>query len=1477
MQFEVEFLELIHLLLENYKKNKTYLSELENQYASLINNNKKLFNINSLFKKAYGINQSNQYDRIVLEVAGYDENPIVALFYKCVALRKNINSIVRERNVVATRNNILTQENDILYDIGMKSKYAKNDDQEKAAQELIAANIKLDDQQKNKILDMLRGVDKTPIDIGKSKVPSEKVCNDELIVALQNQEAALRVGDDAAAEKIREKKLKCYLKLLLAKLQESIGTIEQNTGKFINANLTEYEIIGWENTDKYKGDANVDAFLKGELAYFGDNPDMNFFDKPKKDQKRYDAFVVYINRIRDDIIRERSQAIINDKVVVDENSKKLDNLIQNQLARLNYGLDDVLKLSLAQFVPGLTYEIKPTVEKTDEEVQQMIIKFRSQCNDDIIKRKKQDPTKECEVPDSDAGILVNFIDAIKDSRTKAAKALAGKVLAKQYVKHLHDSVVKFREDLEGQSELYKFGVKSSYTDKLTYDDDEGDKINDDEIQNKINEYLNEYVETNIEKIFSNGLDIVNVDATYKTENTFNTKFFNAVIENRKKAIEKDSGEANENSTTKLNKLIEDQLNILNKGIDNNLKLTLDKSQNLSYDIKVIGVKTDEEIRQMIINFKNQCAQDIIERKKNDPNAECTTENKQSLVKFIEAVKESRDKAIKDNEGKLKAEANIVSLQQLIENKTKELDYQGYVFGDNKSKHLMYAKTIDADFKTTINNLKAKYDIKNINILFTDLALDKVNATYKQYVNEINDIFDDVIDLRQSAVKEDIKRAQEEHDEALPDLIEEQLNELNKGLDPVFHLKQDGDTFKGITGLKYLVEGNEQEDTQVADMIKRFNDKCKIDLISREKQTAANCGVPPPVANVLSVFINDIKPKRDAAINAIATELQNLVDTELQKLKDDYKDFGTDIGIKHNINNNDTTEADFIKSSIPILRNNMKIILANEMKNANITEAINKIKQQIMKTFTDVKQKHTDESIKHYINMLKQNCMDLNKPTLDTKIRNEITSYCTKNITDDNFKTQSGNKHDFSTTYQNLRTKIGNDVTAIITEHADKQEAHKKKIDQIFENLKEYYKQQTSENKLDFNGIVYKYPEQEWSLTTGKVIESDVDIKIKDEILNDSIKIQKYNEVFDDKYEENQKAEINRRLKDIINIRKMYLPRSMTITLFYVPIAQEKIKIVSAIPELNGPLNRVANEYKWQGTFNVPVGRHKYNFNNDTILSNELELLVSPNYPPSMSVDAYWIDPNYIDQLKNIIAKKCDDKINQLVTPKLTSWLNDVKTELPLKQNVESGIKSIRDKCIAWDPNMKGNSAPANIYQEYIRLENLLNSAVYDKDVEELDKLKPKPKEPTPQVNPNLDTPEKLKTALEAAKPDGFGPQLGSMYLKAINGIATKLINIMKDDKIGDKKQALETQIKATPNIQALGKFVHAAIYNVNPQNATEFGNLLKDIPYLNINMVGGNKNDYDDKHYIKYMKYKTKYLVKTGKNDAIIKKMLFRK
>ena len=164
MQMEVEFLNLIHLLLENYKKNKAYLGELENRYASHIDNNKKLFEINSLFKNAYGVVQNHkQSNRIQLDVSNQDKNAIVTLFYKCLAMRKNINSIVGELSIVETQNNILAQENKILHDIGIKSGKTTNSNQHQAAQDLIAAKLNLSEEDKKKILNILKSVDLTQI------------------------------------------------------------------------------------------------------------------------------------------------------------------------------------------------------------------------------------------------------------------------------------------------------------------------------------------------------------------------------------------------------------------------------------------------------------------------------------------------------------------------------------------------------------------------------------------------------------------------------------------------------------------------------------------------------------------------------------------------------------------------------------------------------------------------------------------------------------------------------------------------------------------------------------------------------------------------------------------------------------------------------------------------------------------------------------------------------------------------------------------------------------------------------------------------------------------------------------------------------------------------------------------------------------------------------------------------------------------
>lgn len=1376
MQVEIEFLRTVSLLLVKYKENKTYLTNIENQYYALINKNKQLFEINDLFRKGYGINQTNNnYNAIVLEEFKSDANPIVALFYKFLLQRKHIDNIVREINILGTHNDILTQENKILHDIAMD--YGKSlgmtisNEQEKATVQIINAKLSLTSAEKKYIMDRLNGIDKgfKPSATITSPPIGTGPCDLTLILTLQTEEDKLRnIGDTAKANVMRENKLKCYFKLIKTRLEEVVPNIVSGTGgiAYPDPTLTKYRVDGLNRMNK--SEAQMDIHLTGEIAKykksnFATNVGGVFttFAWPANktgDKDDYDALILAITNMEADIITKRNLEIAANLLA--KAQKDYDDAITRIMNKLKAKYETTagsLGTELAGLIPvfptstfaytlgpitdeaGIKNEIDRLIGKANVESKQLFAGIGTIVDEAVIETG------------IDAEIKV-LIDAMKAERVSAVKAAALALAKVNY----DAAIIRVEANLKAKYDTTT-GSLGTVLDKLkpvfphiaftyttlgTITDEAGIKTEIDKLIGKANVELKQpFIDAttiaNEPKIESD------VDAEIKI-------YIDAMDLARATALGK--------ALKDLDDLVVAQINIMNgigtpDELDALYRIEISPKQfvvGLNYDLGgVKGIQSDKDVLDKIIDFKTECAKTINNKSQDDPNkCELPAHVGERLATFVSVVAPNR-----------------ITAAKLMENDPSKAQ-----------------AVIDALIRAEESKLTG---FPNSTILFIK-------------TNQMEDIYYGGLNLKTCIITK-----------ATGGTTVKQSIPLCR--------KQVEDTFKELTENRKL---NGDIDTEVL-------------------------------------------------------KLNGELDLSLATLRSAYPDFYVeDIGLSYDVfDERGKTEIEIVDTVIPKFKSEIKKKLIGYIQAGDsLSDARTKIDFQINGDFSKIEKHHRDESIRLYSDELKLTCTNELKKIAKYKITatsmpiDDLVKKCVLLIKSDEFKKASqSNGNKYKQTFDTADTQLKSLLGIKQTKHTTQQSDHEKEIDKIYANLNTYYTSKTSS--------IGGYPNG-GSTPDEVAIDNDIKTTILDNLVRDAEKVKPFKGYDYVTHENNQKLQIDAKLLPVLNAHKAKLPRKVKFTMHYIPTG-DTVKITSAStdfpPTTDLALIDPAN-YKWEVKINLKPSATAYTYKFETTSgkseNSTRALSVKTTDPDDIDAivanDQYWNATGYDLELVNILKGKCDTAIH--------AWATNNAVD-PIGKATE--LTKIKDDCKKMDSS---KVSPIELYIEYRRLEDELNKANPNNAYEnEVVKLKGVPKSTITGIASDSD----LDAALNV-KYAGSGAIRKQTLRVPTNRIIAELKGTRNINAIKDHLSKI-----TTPGLTPYVYFTILFHPNGGQAIVDDFAALLKaDAATLtSLNMAGGNRNyendnnlNYmNDPYYMKYMKYKTRYLVRTGKTDDVIKRMLFRK
>jgi hypothetical protein len=344
----------------------------------------------------------------------------------------------------------------------------------------------------------------------------------------------------------------------------------------------------------------------------------------------------------------------------------------------------------------------------------------------------------------------------------------------------------------------------------------------------------------------------------------------------------------------------------------------------------------------------------------------------------------------------------------------------------------------------------------------------------------------------------------------------------------------------------------------------------------------------------------------------------------------------------------------------------------------------------------------------------------------------------------------------------------------------------------------------------------------------------------------NVKLTRYTDYFD--------AVIINRPRAIDNIRQTR-ERNVTITVKYVNVDGNMF-----LQHNGNKMDRDDGKDTSTITVKLRPGKSKQNFTIPTLNTNladeimvqEVEILALDN--DDISKIYYYYGKRYAYRLSESIREKCYNKIKTLAGQ---AGISDKVDE----------INAIQNTCYG---KLMDITTGKELYSTYYLLLNKINGDDYKNQIDQLKVVTVK----KPQLKVKLDA---------SATYDKFIVQLEKIIGKA----QTQLLNILctnvfanldpeSDDDIDEYIEYISEDIYKG----CIEYFYDGIYYHQGEQKANTViqkinnkdSNILKK---LGLTMAGG-KLVYD-KYYMKYMKYKTKYLIKTGKTDNIIRKFLFKK
>jgi myosin heavy subunit len=109
-----DFFYLINLLADDYKEKRELFDNLNTEYETLLGKNKELIETNNLFRKIFGSPAKSAASGLSFERATPDENVIVFLIKKYVALKNNLSLINEKIADIKNENSILDTENKVF-------------------------------------------------------------------------------------------------------------------------------------------------------------------------------------------------------------------------------------------------------------------------------------------------------------------------------------------------------------------------------------------------------------------------------------------------------------------------------------------------------------------------------------------------------------------------------------------------------------------------------------------------------------------------------------------------------------------------------------------------------------------------------------------------------------------------------------------------------------------------------------------------------------------------------------------------------------------------------------------------------------------------------------------------------------------------------------------------------------------------------------------------------------------------------------------------------------------------------------------------------------------------------------------------------------------------------------------------------------------------------------------------------------------